>query len=147
MASIIYTRGKALFSGSTDWSATDQSFGLLLASNEYQPDRSHKFISEVSAELDGVGYNRKELTGRAIEEDDDAGRCDCMADAVTYRGLSTRESYKWAIVYKIGTNDRDGQLVCAIDMGEVSLKGISRHTIEWAGGESRGRVFSFVSPE
>jgi len=144
VASLIYTRGKALFSGSTAWDSTEHGFGIMLATSEYQPHKSHRFTSEVEHELTGTGYKRKELSGRLVESDDDNGRADCIADSVSYRGLSTKQSYQWAIVYKIGKTDDDGQLVCAIDMGEVSLKGIAKHTLEWDGKTDRGRVFSLV---
>jgi hypothetical protein len=144
MASLIYTRGKALFSGSTDWASSEQTFGLLLASSAYEPHKSHRFVSEVAHELSGVGYSRKELVGRTVEQNDSDDRADCLADAVTYRQLSTKQSYQWAIIYKIGKTDTDAQLICAIDMGDVSLKGIAEHKIRWSGKDESGRVFSLV---
>jgi hypothetical protein len=144
MPNLVYTRSKALFAGSGDWGSKSQSFGLLLASSKYTPDKRHKFVSDVSGEVTGMGYSRKSLTGRRVEDNDDDERADCFADSVTYTGLATPQSYQWAIVYRVGKTDAESELICALDMGDIPLKEISQHTIRWDGKKDNGRAFSIV---
>jgi hypothetical protein len=142
---VTYTRGKAIFSGSADWASDKQVFKMLLAGGKYEADHRHTHVSDVSPyEITGPGYKRQIIAGRSVVQNDDQKRADCLADAVTLKGLTTNQSYRWIVIYKAGESDADSDLVCAIDMTEVSLKGTSEHTIRWDGQEKSGRAFSIT---
>lgn len=140
MASLTYIRGSVLFAGSADWAAPDQSYQLLLASDEYKPSRTHKFVSQVRGELSGGGYERKTIAGRAVKAGD-AG-ADCFADAVAFTGLLSHQTYRYAVLFKQGKTDADSGLIACLDMTGVSLLGISNHTINWDGQAKSGRVLT-----
>lgn len=142
MPSLTYIRGTVLFAGSADWASSSQEYGVLLATDDYTPSRTHRFVSEVSGELAGHGYARQSLTGRAVLETDAA---DCVADAVTFSGLRTTQSYRWAVVFRKGKTDKDSELICALDMDLVSLRAVTDHTIRWSRQMKGGRIFSLGS--
>ena len=140
MASLTYIRGSVLFAGAGDWGSKTQTYRVLLATDEYKPDRKHRVVSQVTGELAGSGYVRKDLTGREVLAKDTSG--DCIADAVTFSGLRSVQTYRWAIIFRAGKTDSDSDLICAIDMDAVSLRAVTDHTIKWDGQAKSGRVFS-----
>jgi hypothetical protein len=144
MANITYTSGKVLFTGGGDWGSSAQKFRVLLATKDYAPSVKDRRVSDVTGELtSGSGYSRKEIRGRKVVQNDDTGRADCMADAVKFTGLSTKQSYRWAVIFRAGETDASSELVCAIDLSDVSLRGMSEHTIKWS-GQDNGRAFSIT---
>ncbi len=142
MANVAFSRGKAILVGTADWSNKSQSFKVLLASDEYFPKSTHKFVSDVVGELSTGGYKRQELTGRSIELAGD--KAQCLADSVVLKGLTTSAKYKWAVVFRQNLSDSDSDLICALDIGRVSLRNVSEHTIHWGGKSGRGPVFSLT---
>ena len=68
------------------------------------------------------------------------------ADNVAWTGLTSTQTYRWAIVYRFGTNDADSDLIAAIDMNAagINLTGITDYTIKWDGAASNGRLFSLT---
>lgn len=143
MPSLIYNAGKRLIGGEVDWASKQHRFKLLLATSDYAPKATHKFVSVIEGELSGGGYGRQELVGRSIQTDDATGRVDFMADQVAFKKLSSSQRYQWIVLYRVMTSDEDADLLCALDMGSVSLRGIMEHTIKWD-KQSNGRVFSMV---
>ena len=73
---------------------------------------------------------------------DKTGRVDCNADAVVLTNLKVFETYRWIIVYRDGLSAGRSDLICALDMGDVELKGVVAHTVKWAGGLLHGSVLS-----
>ena len=144
MPGVIYTCTKVMFAGDADWSSPSQKFGVLLATSEYEAKKSHRHVSDVDGELTGKGYERKVLKDRSIEANEADGRADCHASSVTFGKLATKEVYKWIVVYREGANDARSDLICAIDMGEVPLGGITEHEIRWDSQAKQGRVFSLL---
>lgn len=134
-----------MFCGSADWSSPTQTYRVLLATDEYKPSRTHRFVSEVTGELEGGGYQRQDLKGRAVLASDVTGAADCVADAVKFTKLRSTQTYRWAIVFRVGKTDKDSELICALDVDldggpGTTLRAVTEHTIR-LGGES-GRVFS-----
>jgi hypothetical protein len=142
MSNVAFSRGKAILVGTADWSNAMQTFKVLLASDEYFPKSTHKHVSEVKGELSTGGYKRQELTGRSIELDGD--KAQCLADSVIFNGLKTSAKYKWVVVLRQNLSDSDSDLICALDMGRISLRNISEHTVNWGGKSGRGPVFSLT---
>jgi hypothetical protein len=142
MPGVIYNCTKAMFAGDADWASPAQTYKALLAGGDYEPKASHRKVSDVEDELTGKGYERQTLHGRSIVANETDGRADCHAEAVTFGKLATKESYRWLVVYRERDSDARSELVCAVDMDEVSLAGISEHTIRWDGEEKQGRVSS-----
>jgi hypothetical protein len=113
-----------------------------LTTGSYTPVATHNFVSDVTNELAGGGYVRKDLATRTILEDDANSRADYKADNVTWTGLTSTQTYRWAIVYKFETTDADSPLLCAIDMTSVGLTGLTEYGLKWDNAASNGRVFS-----
>jgi hypothetical protein len=139
MASIVYGQCKVVFATGCDWSAAGERFGVLLATSEYQPAITHRHVSDVDGELTGRGYKRRPLKGRSVWSTTTGA--DCCADATVFPNLKTKESYKWAIIYRERADD-DPDLIAACDMGHVDLSDSNEHTLFWDGQEKNGRVFS-----
>lgn len=141
MASYAYPRGKALFASGGNWASEDQAYAVALVTADYVPKPGHRFLSDVEGELKGGGYKRQPLTGRQVVVDEQRGCVDCLAEPVTFKGLSSTQAYRWVVIHRVGKSDDKSELVCAIDMQRVDLNRVTAHTVRW---EKNGRAFSLA---
>lgn len=153
MASLIYNRGKVVANGANGWYNGSATYRVLLVTNAYTPNPDHNLVSDVSAnELSGGGYARKDVTTRSVVQDNTNDRADYKADNIVYSGLTSTQSFKYAIYYRFGTNDADSDLIACIDIDPSNtlgaagrnLTGITDYTIKHDNQASNGRVFSGV---
>jgi len=76
MASLLYNRGKkALVAGEVDWDDNSTTVvRVLLTTSNYTPDPDQNYVSNAidvgNKEASGTGYTRKDLTGRAVSQND-----------------------------------------------------------------------------
>lgn len=141
--SIAYDSGRAVLLGVDGrWDDDDAKFLVLLAKSTYQPDESHKTVEDVGKhELAGGGYQRQALGGRALRKNPDTHRVEFVAEPAVFTKLFTDQSYRWAVVFR--QNQGGGTtLVCAVDMGGIALRGLSRHRVRWDGKTGPAPVLS-----
>lgn len=132
----VYNRAKVQ-NGSLDWD-TD-TFRVMLVTSSYTPNLDHDFVADVVAnEVAGGGYARQTLTGNAIVIDDANDRVDHDADNATWTGLTA--AFRYAVVFKLVTNDADSILVAYLDLGAQSVTA-QDFTIKWNAGASAGTVY------
>lgn len=134
----MYNRGKVQ-NASFDWDDGAQTFRVLLVTSSYTPNVDHDFVSDVVAnEATGTGYVRKDVTGRSVTIDDTNDRADHDANNITWTALTS--AFRYAIVYRLVTNDADSPVLCYFDLGAQSVTA-QDFTIKWNGGASSGTVF------
>ncbi len=130
----MYNRGKKF--GKADWEAG--TWRVLLVTSSYTPNADHDFVSDVVAnEASGAGYSRKDLTTRTATVDDTNDRVDYTADKVLWATLTA--AFKYAIVYKFGSNDGDSELHSWYDLGAQSLTALP-FDIKWNGIDGVGAL-------
>lgn len=144
MANVNFNRGKLIVGGTTGW-LSGSTYRLLLATVTYTPLTTHNVVSDVTNELSGGGYARKDITNRSQVEDDANNRADYKADNVSWTGLTSTQSFRWVVVYKFGTVDADSDLICALDMTvDIGFTGLTDFTLKWDNQAANGRVFSIT---
>ncbi len=138
MANLTYTIAKANLN-TVDWAGAGK-FRVLLAEDGYVPDAAHEHVDDVTNEVTGVGYVRKELTTRtrAIS----GANVEYKADAPNWNPITS--AFRWAIVYfdvagDDGT-DATAWLVCALDLGGEQTFIAADFTLDF-GGADPGAVF------
>jgi hypothetical protein len=132
-----YNRAKKQ-DGSFDWDDVGQTFRVLLTTSSYTPNVDHDFVSDVTNEIAGGGYVRKDVAGRAVVLDDANDRADHDADNLTWTALTN--AFRYAVLYRFVTNDADSVLLYYWDLGAQSVTA-SDFTIAWNAGASSGTVF------
>lgn len=144
--SVIFTRGKAII-GAYGW--VGGLYRVLLAGPGLAPKDTMRFVSDVAQhELDGGGYERKDLTGRTVTWDDALKTANYMADAVVWSKLHSRQSYRWIVVYRDEVeNDGASSLIVALDVSDgtnhtKSFIDVREHRVRWSGQAPGGRVFT-----
>ncbi len=133
----IYNRAKKQ-DGSFDWDDGTQTFRVLLTTTSYAPNADHDFVADVTNEVTGGGYVRKDVTGRAVVIDDANDRVDHDAGNVTWTALTA--AFRYAVVYRFVTNDADSPLIAYFDLGAQSVTS-SEWVLRWNAGASAGTVF------
>lgn len=117
MATGVYNRGKALLlNGGLDLDTQDIRVLLVSASYTFNPD--HNFVADITNELSGTGYVRKELANETVTEDDTNDRAVFDADDVVWTGADFGSPAMF-IVYRQVTNDADSPLICCGDISPV----------------------------
>jgi hypothetical protein len=130
-----YNRGKA--KGASDWTAG--TWRVLLVTGAYVPNPDHNFVSDVVAsEATGAGYARKDVIGRASAIDYVNDKVDFTASTVSWASLAS--SFRYAILYKLGTVDGDSELHSYYDLQPQNLSA-SPYEIRWNYGVLSGVVF------
>jgi hypothetical protein len=140
MADLTYTNfSHGLSTAVYNWpTAAGQTYRVLLATTSYVPDQdNHIFVSSVTNELSGGGYVRKDITNRTASKDNANNRTDWLADCPTWTAITG--TWRWAVVYKLVTNDADSLLIRAIDLTAVTSSG-GDYLLRWDGQTSNGAV-------
>ena len=129
MPSHWYTRG--LFEALKGNLALDggATFKIALVDTTYVSNRDHKFMSDVTGELNGTGYTpgfagsgRKTLTGRTVTQVDASDRVEADAADVPWTGINAG-TVGGAVIYKEGTSDADSPLVVFLDITDITTNG------------------------
>jgi len=135
MASLLYNRGKkALVAGEVDWDDNSTTtIRVLLVTPSYTPNADHAYVSDVTNESAGTGYVRKDLTSRAVSQNDTNDRVECDAADITWTGLDCG-TIAGAVVYKqVGGNDAspaDDILIGFMDFNDLVTNG-GDVTLQW----------------
>lgn len=119
MATVVYNRFKArLASGDLDWDA--DTIGVLLAQPAYVPNPDHNLVNEVTNELTGGTYVRKNLTTKVVTEDDANDRASMDADDITWAALATvaaGQQIRYLVYYEdVGGTDATRHLIAAVQL-------------------------------
>lgn len=140
MASGVYNTWKT--KDGNDWAAgAAGAYKVMLVTSSYTPDADHDFPNAAglaSNEITGGTYARQDLAGRATAVNDTTNAGEHSADNVTFLGLSAAAP-KYAIIYRVVTNDTDHQLVCWIDLGTVAITG--NLVLQWNAGAASGIIY------
>jgi hypothetical protein len=135
MASLLYNRGKkALVAGEVDWDDNSTTtIRVLLVNASYSPNADHAYVSSVTNEVVGTGYTRKNLTTRAVTQNDANDRVECGADNITWTGLDCG-TIAGAVVYKQtggdDTTPADDILIAYMDFNDLITNG-GDVTLQW----------------
>lgn len=139
MASLVYDNWLKLDGdGTVDWDNGGHTYRLLLVGSLYVPSAAHVFVSEVTDELVGGGYSRKDIINRSIVVDGVNHWADYKADNVTWATLSGMVA--GAVVYKFVTNDADSQLAFFHELTDINPGGVG-YSIQWNGAANNGAVY------
>lgn len=137
MANFWYNTGPSgLQNGAFDMDAGGQTFRILVATSAYSPAAGHNFVDDITNELSGGSYARKDLTTRSVTV---ANPSEFIADNVSWTGLTNGQTGKWVVVYRFVTNDADSPLILALDITAVVFTGDI--TLKWNGGVASGRLW------
>lgn len=130
-----YNRGKS--KGSADWIAG--TWRVLLVTSAYVPSPAHTFVADVVAsEVSGGGYARVAVANRAFTIDNVKNEADFTADTTTFASLTA--SFRYAILYRFGTNDADSELHSYYDLNAQAIVA-APFDVRWNGGATNGLVF------
>lgn len=140
MANLIYNSAKAAIgNGSIDWDSGGQTYRAVLCTSSYSPNQdTHVFVSDVTNELSGGGYTRKDLAGRAVTVDNTNDRADYKADTLLWSALTGAPA--WCLIFKFVSTDADSPLVCALDIPDQTLNAAD-FRVKFDGQEVNGSVF------
>lgn len=99
-----YNRGAFDLTGDLRWESAS-NIGMLVTTLAYVPDRSHTFVSDVSAELSGGNYGRvTSITGRTRTLDNSNDRVVFDADNPILIGLQAAAGIpQYAVFYDNAT--------------------------------------------
>src|SRR5256885_1590913 len=96
---------------------TDQ-FGVVLLTNEYQPDKSHTFRSDLTDEVVGEGYKAGGATVDVTMLESEDNAIDISLDG--YRWLNATITARYAAYFRRnGGYASDDELVALIDFGRA----------------------------
>ena len=144
MSSTVYNNAKRMLGdGYIHWDGygSVQTFKILLVNASYVPDiDTHVYVSSVTNELTGGNYVRKTLTTLSAVTDLAGDKCDYKADNVTWTAINAGTAAA-AVLFLMGTNDADSQLIAYIDFTDTVTNG-GDFTLKWDGQVSNGRLFS-----
>jgi hypothetical protein len=143
MSSVIYNNAKKLIGdGTIDWDNGSQTYRCLLTTSSYAPNiDTHTMVSDVTNELSGTGYARKDLASRAVTVDNTNDRAGYSANNVTWSSITAGgATAAKCVVYKFNTSDADSPVIACLDITPTVLNG-GDFTVAWNGGGSSGDVF------
>lgn len=142
MASIVYNTWKG--KDGNDWAAgADAAYKVMLVTSSYTPDPDHDFPNAtglVANEIAGGSYARQNVASRAKTKTNATDSYDHSASNPTFTALAGPAAPRYAIVYRVVTNDADHQLVACIDIG-AGLSIVGDFMVKWNAGASSGLIF------
>lgn len=107
----------------------------LVVSSGFSFNKGHQFVSQISGEVSGTGYERKSLTGKSIiSVTGTPDEIQFKADDLEYTAINVSpDDLESVVVYKHVTNDSDSILIANVDFPNISTNG-NNITIEFSGG-------------
>lgn len=117
MASNLYNKGLLkLLDGTIDY-LTD-NIGLLIVDNTYAFSVDHEYVSNISGEVSGTGYERKFLPSKTVTLSSNSVTFDC--GTIEYTTVDTANVLSSAIVYADGATDADRSLIAHIEFADLT---------------------------
>lgn len=125
-----YNRGKfSIANGSLSLLTAD--IRVLLVNSGYIFSAAHNTVADVTFELGGTGYARKQLVNKTLVEDDTNNLARFDADDVLWAGASFTGSGPGggtpdaAVLYVEGASDATRTLLCSLDLNpKVAPSGV-----------------------
>lgn len=119
MANFLYTNAKrALLAGELDLDANTIRCLLVMTNTTADTEKDKLTISGFTTldEMDGSGYSRQTLSGKAVAADNTNNRGEFTASDITFQNVSAgTRSVAAAILYKFITDDTDSVPIAYID--------------------------------
>lgn len=141
MSSGIYNTWKG--KDGNDWaSGADSAYKWMLVTGSYTPDPDHAHPNATglaSNEVTGGSYARQNVASRTKAEDDSTDTFTHSANNPTFTALSAAQP-RYAVCYRVVTNDTDHQLVAWLDLG-ASLNITGDFLVKLNGTTTTGIVF------
>lgn len=143
MSSIVYNTFKGK-DGNDFAAGLDSAYKVMLLTGTYTPDPDHLHPNATGLaanEITGGSYARQNLASRTRTVNNTTDKVEHAANNPTFSALAASSAPRWAIVYRVVTDDTDSQLVCCIDLG-AGLSVSGDFTVKWSGTTTSGILFT-----
>ena len=103
---------------------TDDIQALVVGSG-FSFNKGHTFVSEISGEVSGTGYERKSLTNKSISlSTGSPDKIQFNADELIYTDVDVSpDDFTSVVIFKQVTGDADSRLLCVVDIPNISTNG------------------------
>lgn len=122
-----------ILSGGLTWSS--DTVRVMLLTSSYTPNiDTQAFVADIVAnEVAGGGYARQSLAGKAVTTDTTNDRAGASATNPTFTSLTA--TFRYAVLFRLVTNDADSWLIAYEDLGAQSVTAAD-FTIDFDGATS-----------
>lgn len=123
MATGVYNRAAYLIGNGLALVAAD--LRVLLVSSTYTFNPTHNVVSDITSELAGTGYARKQLAGKTFVEDDVSNLARLSALPVLWTGANFGTPDSMIVYIEDAAGDTARQLICCLDLlPKVATSGV-----------------------